>query len=45
MAHEDMTKLFKKITTIKSKALSYDKKDQLLLTDIGCVCYLTHLAA
>ena len=45
MAHEDMKRLFRKIPTMKSKPLSHDKKDQLLLTDIYCACYLTHLVA
>ena len=45
MAHEAMKKLLKKIPTMKSKPLSHDKKYQFLLTDIGCACYLTHLAA
>ena len=45
MAHEAMKKLLKQIPTMKSKPLSPDKKNQLLLTDIGCACYLTHLAA
>ena len=41
-AEDDM---FKKIPTMKSKPLSHDKKYQLILTYIGCACYLTHLAA
>ena len=45
MAHEAMKKLFKQIPTMKSKPLSYNKKGQLLLTDIGCECYLTHWVA
>ena len=45
MAHEAMKKLFKQIPTMKSKPSSHNKKYQLLLTDIDCVCYLTHLAA
>ena len=43
--HEAMKKFFKQIPTMKSKTLSHNKKYQLPLTDIGCVCYLTHLAA
>ena len=38
-------KVVKKIPTMKSKTISHDKKDQLLLLDIDCACYLTHLAA
>ena len=45
MDHEAMKKLFKQIPTMKSKPISHDKKDQLLLTDIGGAYYLTHLAA
>ena len=45
MAHEDMKKHFKQILTMKSKPISHDKKYQLLLTDIVCAFYLTHLAA
>ena len=45
MSHEAMKKSFKQIPTMKSKLLSHDKKDKLLLKDIGCACYLTHFAA
>ena len=45
MDHEAMQKLLKKIPTMKSKPISHDKKDQLILIDIGCECYLTHLTA
>ena len=45
MCHEDMKFLFKQIPNMNSKPLSHDKKDQLILTDIGGEWYLTHLAA
>ena len=45
MAHEAMKNMFKQIPTMKSKPLSHNKDHQLLLTYIGCACYLTHLAA
>ena len=45
MAHEAMKNMFKQIPTMKSKPLSHNKKDKFPLTDIGCACYLTHLAA
>ena len=44
MAHEAMKNLLRQIPTMKSKPLSHNKKDELLLLDIGCACYLTHLA-
>ena len=45
MAHESMKNLFKQIPAMKSKPLIHDKKDQLILADIACECYLTNLAA
>ena len=43
MYYDAIIELFKEISTMKSKLISQDKKDQLLLTDIGGSWYIKKL--